>query len=310
MVRMESKHKEPKAPRTKKKPNRGPRPTPTGLRPQHPERGGTEGGNAQQHETQAAAQEQTESDVRAPKRTHTSLQAQRRPPLKHQRREQRRQLRSTQHHAGSGNSPARRRKDPGARASLSGCIHKPLQSTRAQKVLISTKKSRRRDPTPRRPPPPPHLPGQMGHHVPLPAAAAPASLPDHSVGSREPTPPKTRRRPSHAALALIGQPDPRIVGFNPTATRLQLHVPLREGGFGVREFLPPVCAASCLSTAARSASALSTAAHLHPFSAPTSASSASWYFLHSQFPELCPSPAAGFTAVTAHSVAHPSPPLP
>jgi hypothetical protein len=100
----------------KRKPNRGPRLTSTGLRLQHPERGGTEGGNALQHETQAVAQEQTESDVRAEKRTHKSPQAQRHPPQTLQPREQRRQLRSRQHHAGSGNSPAGRRESPGARA--------------------------------------------------------------------------------------------------------------------------------------------------------------------------------------------------
>jgi hypothetical protein len=100
----------------KKKPNRGPRLTPTGLRRQHPQRGGTGGGNAQQHETQAAAQEHTKSVARAQKLTHTNPWAQHRSQQKPQPRKQRRQERSTQHHAESENSPAGRRRNPGARA--------------------------------------------------------------------------------------------------------------------------------------------------------------------------------------------------
>jgi hypothetical protein len=95
--------------RGKGKTNRGPRLTPTGLLPQHPERDGTGGGNAQQHGTQAAAREQTES-------AHTSPQAQRRSRQRPEPRKQRRQERSTQHHAESENIPAIRGQDPGARA--------------------------------------------------------------------------------------------------------------------------------------------------------------------------------------------------
>jgi hypothetical protein len=42
----------------------------------------------------------------------------------------------------------------------------------------------------------------------------------------------------HAALTNFGQPDPRTTGLKPTATNLLLHLPLREGGFGVSDFPP------------------------------------------------------------------------
>jgi hypothetical protein len=59
---------------------------------------------------------------------------------------------------------------------------------------------------------------------------------------------------------------------------------------GVSDFPPAACAASFLPSAMQAASAVSTAAcHLHPFSAPASAASASWHFLPPQSPELCPS---------------------
>jgi hypothetical protein len=103
-----------------------------------------------------------------------------------------------------------------------------------------------------------------------------------------------------AALALFSQPDPRTAGLNPTATNIQLHLPLREGGFGVSNFPPAVCAAAFVSLAMRAASALSAAAtHLHPFSAPTNATSTCWHFQQTQLPELCLSPAEGLTAATA-----------
>jgi hypothetical protein len=103
-----------------------------------------------------------------------------------------------------------------------------------------------------------------------------------------------------ATLTLYDQPDPRTARLNPTATDLQLHLPLREGGFGVSDFPPAACAAAFISSVTRAASALSAAVTLlHPFSAPTSATSACWHFLHTQFPDLCPSPAEGFTAATA-----------
>jgi hypothetical protein len=38
--------------------------------------------------------------------------------------------------------------------------------------------------------------------------------------------------------------------------------------------------------------------HLHSFPAPASAALASCHFLHAHFPELCPSPAEGFTHTT------------
>jgi hypothetical protein len=57
-----------------------------------------------------------ESDARAPERTHTSPQAQYRLQQKLQTTEQRRQQRCMQLHARSGNSPAKRRKNPEARA--------------------------------------------------------------------------------------------------------------------------------------------------------------------------------------------------
>jgi hypothetical protein len=104
----------------------------------------------------------------------------------------------------------------------------------------------------------------------------------------------------NAALTLFGQPDPRTAGLSPTAINLQLHLPLREGGFGVSDFPPAACAAVFISSATRAASALSTAAaHLHPFSAPNGATFACWQSLHTQIPNLCPPPAEGLTAATA-----------
>jgi hypothetical protein len=83
------------------------------------------------------------------------------------------------------------------------------------------------------------------------------------------------------------------------ATTLQLHLPLSEGGFGVSVFPPTAGAAAFMSSSTRAASALSAAAtHLHHFSAPTGAASASLHFLHAKFPYLCPSLAKGLTAAT------------
>jgi hypothetical protein len=99
-------------------------------------------------------------------------------------------------------------------------------------------------------------------------------------------------------IDLFSQTDSRTARLNPVATSLQLHLLLREVCFGVRDFPPAVHAVSFLSCSTGQTSALSSAVS-HPSSAPACAASASWHFLHAQFPELCPSLAKGFTAVTA-----------
>jgi hypothetical protein len=47
-----------------------------------------------------------------------------------------------------------------------------------------------------------------------------------------------------AALQVIDQPDPQTAGLNPTAVRLQLHLPLRNRGYGIAKFPPNVCVAA------------------------------------------------------------------
>jgi hypothetical protein len=103
----------------------------------------------------------------------------------------------------------------------------------------------------------------------VPWAAASPHLQQHAADLRQ------------ATLTLFCQPDPRTAGLHPRASSLQLHLPLREGGFGVSDFPPASCAAAFISSAMRAASAFSAAAtHLHPFSAPTSVTYACWNFLH------------------------------
>jgi hypothetical protein len=54
----------------------------------------------------------------------------------------------------------------------------------------------------------------------------------------------------------------------------------------------------------RAATALSAAAsHLHPLAAPHGAALAAWRHIHSRFPDLCPPPAAGFSAPAAAQLA-------
>jgi hypothetical protein len=79
------------------------------------------------------------------------------------------------------------------------------------------------------------------------------------------------------SLQIFGQPDPPSAALDPTATRIQLHLPLRLGGFGITSFPSEACAAAFLSSTARAASALSAAApHLHPFAALRSAALDTW----------------------------------
>jgi hypothetical protein len=69
-----------------------------------------------------------------------------------------------------------------------------------------------------------------------------------------------------AALMLFDQPDPHSVELNPTATKLQLNLPLSKGGLGVSDLDPGACTAALNSSTTRAASALSAAAiHLHFF---------------------------------------------
>jgi hypothetical protein len=92
--------------------------------------------------------------------------------------------------------------------------------------------------------------------------------------------------------------------LNPTATNLQLHLPLQERGSGVSDFPPAACAAAFISSATRDATAVfATATHPHPFSAPTRATSACRHLLQTHFPELCASLAEVFTAATAAQLA-------
>jgi hypothetical protein len=71
----------------------------------------------------------------------------------------------------------------------------------------------------------------------VPWAAASPYLQQHAADLRE------------ATLTLFGQPDHCTAGLNPTATNFQLHLPLREGGFGVNDFPPAACAAAFISSA-------------------------------------------------------------
>jgi hypothetical protein len=110
----------------------------------YPKGGGTRGGNAQQHMTQAAAREQTDCDTRAQKRIYMNSQAHQHPQQEPQPREQRLQEYITQHHAGSEDSPAGRRKDR-TRNSANGCIkevHNNLHQTVHQTTRSHTATSR------------------------------------------------------------------------------------------------------------------------------------------------------------------------
>jgi hypothetical protein len=107
----------------------------------------------------------------------------------------------------------------------------------------------------------------------------------------------------HATLTLLGQPDHRTAGPNPMATDHQLHLPLREGGFGVSDYPPAARVAAFTSSATRAAFALSASTtHLHLFYAPASDTSACWHFLQNHFTDLCPSPAKGCTSATATKI--------
>jgi hypothetical protein len=101
---------------TTKEPKLRTTPYPNGASAQPPERGGMGAGNAQQHGMQAAARELAESDARGQQRTHANPQAQRRLPQNLQPRKKGRQQGSIQYFSRSGNNPAGRRQDPGARA--------------------------------------------------------------------------------------------------------------------------------------------------------------------------------------------------
>jgi hypothetical protein len=101
-------------------------------------------------------------------------------------------------------------------------------------------------------------------------------------------------------LSACSHSVPQTSSFNPTAVRLQLHLPLRDGGFGITKFSPEACAAAVLSSAIHAATALSTAApHLHPFAAPHNSVYA-WLHIVSRCPDVCPPLADGlFVPTTA-----------
>jgi hypothetical protein len=140
----------------------------------------------------------------------------------------------------------------------------------------------------------------MGDPDPLPAATPSAPRPCHTGSDHHPSP-RTLR---HVALQVIDQPDPQTAGLNPTAIRLQLHLLLRNGGFGTANFPPDVCAAAFLSSATRAATSLSAAAsHLQPFAAPYGTALAALRHIHSHFAALCPHPAVGFTDPAAAQLA-------
>ena len=80
-----------------------------------------------------------------------------------------------------------------------------------------------------------------------------------------------------AALHLLGQPDPTTAGLNEEAVRLQLHLPLRDGGFAVNDFPAELCAASFVTSNARTAALLDDDRQdLHPFASHDPLSSAAW----------------------------------
>jgi hypothetical protein len=140
----------------------------------------------------------------------------------------------------------------------------------------------------------------MGYPVPLPATTAPAPLPHSSMGRCHPVPPTTRCKSSPNYPHRLRPARPPHSRVEPYGHQPPAPSPTAGGGFGVSDIPPVACAAAFLSSATRAASTLSAAAtHPHPFSAPASATSACWHFLHTQFPKLCPSPAKGSTATTA-----------